>query len=154
VAATINASKLLTGAVGLTQAATVIERKLEIVTLTATPARAQNYIVFRGPTSGAVVTSLALAPGNGSTQPHAATEADTWIFSVVNKRTGGSLSKNACSLSGVTLAPTAWKNIPLNNGNSTVQSGESLRLELSISGAPMVLKNPAVAIEWVPLSNV
>lgn len=152
----INGSKLLASSVGLTQAATVIERKLEIISIAATPAKAQSYCVFRGPTSGAVITSLALSPGTGSSQPNTVPRSKNWIFSVVNKRTGLSLNKNACSFGGVgfaTLAATAWKTIPVNNGNSTVQSGETLWIAFTVSSTPVTMKYPAVAVEWTPLNN-
>lgn len=152
----INGSKLLASSVGLTQAPDVIERRLEIVTIAASPAKAQNYVVFRGPTSGAKITSLALSPGTGSSQPNTVPRSKNWIFSVVNKRTGGSLNKNACSFGATdfsTLAATAWKTIPVNNGNSTVQSGETLFIQFTVSSTPVTLHKPCVAVEWTPLSN-
>lgn len=155
-AGSVNGSKLLSSAVGLTQASTAIERRLEIATITATPAKAQSYVVFRGPTSGAIVTSLALTPGTGSAQPNTIPRSKNWVFSVVNKRTGLNLNKNACSFGGVgfsTLAATAWKTIPVNNGNSTVQAGETLWIAFTVSSTPVTLKYPAVAVEWQPLSN-
>ena len=143
--------KLGSAAAGLTAAATAVQRSVTVATVGVTPSTAHNYIVFRAPASGATITGLYFCPG--SDQNHAANEADTWIVDVANTRTGLDLSKNAPSLSGVTLASTAWKTIPVNNGNSTVLTGEGLLLKASISGTPAGLNHPALTIEWVPYSN-
>lgn len=137
--------------VGITQAADVIKRNVTVVTLGVTPATAFNATVFRAPPSGAQITGLNI--NFGSTQNHAATEADVWVWDVENARTGTDLSVNAQSLSNQTLAATAWRTTSLNNNAGTLLSGEGLRIKLSISGSPDALQSPAVAIEWKPVTN-
>lgn len=150
-AGSINGSKLLSGAVGLTQAATVIERKVVVATLAATPSTGQAYVVFRGPTSGARITAAAWTPG--SDQNHAVNEGDTWKVRIYNKRTGSNLNNTGGFLSGITLLATAWATIRLDTGKSTVQAGETLWASFGISGSPAALNNPAVYLEWTPLNN-
>lgn len=150
-AGSINGSKLLAGAVGLTAAATVIERKVVVASLAATPSVGQTYVVFRGPTSGARITAAAWSPG--SDQNHAVNEGDTWKLRLYNKRTGSALNGTGGFLSGVTLAGTAWQTIRLDTGKCTVQAGETLWASFGISGTPAALNNPAVYLEWTPLNN-
>lgn len=147
----ITSPKLSENCAGLTAIATVGKRQLTTVSCGTTPASAQNYVVFRAPSSGATIIYAGISPG--SDQSHAAAETDTWIFDIVNRTSGNSLSQNTPSLSGQTLAATAYKELPVNGGNSTVPAGETLRLEASVSGSPDALNHPMVAIEWVPCSN-
>ena len=151
-AGSINGSKLMTSAIGLTAAATVLERRLTVVQLTATLVVGQTYTVFRGPTSGAKITAAAWTPG--ALQNHAVNSSQTWAMRLYNKRTGNSLNAKGCSLSNMTLAATAWKTIPIDNGYATVQAGETLWASFGISGSPAAMNFPAVALEWIPLNNV
>ncbi len=144
--------KLGASAVGLTAAATAVQRSLTVVSLGSTPASAYNALVFRSPPSGATITAVYLAPG-AAYNASAGITGTNWIFSLKNKKTGGQLNKNACSLSNQTLAATAFKTIPVNNNNSTVLSGHMLRLECTITGAPVPMNYPICVIEWVPKNN-
>lgn len=144
--------KLGSAAVGLTAAATAVQRSLTVVSLGSTPASAYNALVFRSPPSGATITAVYLAPG-AAYNATAGITGTNWIFSLKNKKTGGQLNKNACSLSNQTLAATAFKTIPVNNNNSTVLSGHMLRLECTITGAPVPMNYPICVLEWVPKNN-
>lgn len=151
--ASIVGPKIGTAAVGLTQAASAIKRQLTVVPLGNTLATAFNSVVFRAPPQGATITAAYVCPG--SIQNHAVNESDTWIFTLqkysATIKTG--LSKNAPSLSNQTLAATAFRSLPINNGAATLVSGNRLRLEASISGTPAALQWPCVAIEWIPYTN-
>ncbi len=149
--ASIRNPKLGTNTVGLTQAATVIERHVAVVSLGSTPAAGEDVVVFRSPPSGATIKAAYLCPG--STQNHAVNEGDTWIFSLKNRTTGTRLSKNIPSLSNQTLAATAFKTIPVNGGYSTLLSGQVLSVSSSISGSPAALHYPLFQLEWVPYSH-
>lgn len=150
-AGSINGSKLLSGAVGLTQASTVIERQVVVASLAATPSTGQAYVVFRGPTSGAKITAAMWSPG--SAQNHAVNEGDTWKLRLYNKRTGSALNGTGGFLSGITVAATAWATIRLDTGKCTVLAGETIWASFGISGSPAALNNPAVYLEWTPLNN-
>lgn len=107
----ITSPKLSENCAGLTAIATVGKRQLTTVSCGSTPASAQNYVVFRAPSSGATIIYAGISPG--SDQSHAAAETDTWIFDIVNRTSGNSLSQNTPSLSGQTLAATAYKELPV-----------------------------------------
>jgi len=147
----IRGPEIATDSVGLTQAATVIKRKLTVVSCGLTPSTAYTHMLFRAPASGATITGLKV--NFGSTQNHAVNEADVWIWDIKNLSTAGDMSKQACSLSNQTLAATSWRDTPVNGGNSTLNAGAGLRIDLSISGTPAALQWPAVAIEWEPTNN-
>ncbi len=144
--------KLGTSSVGLTQAATVIQRNVTVVSLGASVSAAQNFMVFRSPPSGVTISAAYLGIG-GKWNATAGINGDNWVFSLKNAKTGSALNKNACSLSNQTLAATAFKTIPVNNGNSTVLSGHQLRLECSVTGGPVSLNCPVLVLEWVPKNN-
>ncbi len=143
--------KLGSNTVGLTQAATVIERNITVVSLGSTPAAGEDVVVFRSPPSGITLKAAYICPG--SIQNHAVNEADTWIFSLYNRTTGRRISKNIPSLSNQTLAATAFKTIPVNGGYSTVMSGHTLSVSSSISGSPAALHYPLIQLEWTPYSH-
>lgn len=84
---------------------------------------------------------------------HNVSAANTWIASVINARTGTSLNVNAASLSGVTLAATAFKSIPVNNGAATLLSGEGLRANFTVSGSPQTLTDATVVVRYIPTTN-
>ena len=147
----IRGPALGTNSVGLTQVPTVLERSISIASVGVTPATGHAPVVFRAPASGATVTAVYINPG--SVQNHAANEADVWTFRVKNTTTGNNLNALGASLSNTTLAATAWKSIPVDNGNSTVLSGHTLSLSMGISGSPAALQNPVCLVEWVPYSN-
>ena len=89
----------------------------------------------------------------GTAMYHAAGEADTWRFNLRNMTRGVSLNGKSASLSGITLAITAFKSIALNFGNSTLGDGDCLRLELNVSGTAQTLVQPSMVIHWVPTVN-
>lgn len=151
VANSIPGAALKTDSVGLTALSDAMQRNVNVVALGNTTATAFNSVIFRAPASGAKIAACYICPG--SAQNHAVNESDTWIF-VVKKYSGAAaLSKNAPSLSNQTLAATAFKTIPCNGGNSTLTSGQRLRVEASISGSPAALQWPVAVIEWTPLTN-
>jgi len=63
------------------------------------------------------------------------------------------LVKNNASLSGVTLGLTAFKTLPVNNGNSSLNANAGLFAQLSVSGTAQTLLNCSVHLEWTPLNN-
>ena len=148
---TIKEPQLGTNCVGLTQAATCLERRVTMVPLGITPAAGEDITIFRAPASGATIQGIYVCPG--SAQNHSTTEADTWSFLVSNMTTGKSLNAVGASLSGQTLAATAFKSIPINNGYATVLSGEMLNISTGISGSPDALHYPVASVEWVPYTN-
>lgn len=142
---------ILDGTLQFGAGSSAFKREVSVVTYGNTNATNHAARIFRAPASGAVVKAAYWYPG--STQPHAANEADTWIFSLKTLKGGLALNKNACSLSNQTLAHTACRAIPINNGYATLLSGNGLFITCSISGSPNALKYPAVVIEWYPYSN-
>lgn len=84
---------------------------------------------------------------------HAAAEADTWIFQLRNVTKSEALNLNNASLSNTTLTATAWKSIPMNNNNSTLQSGNSLQFQLTESGTAQTIDQLSVMLEWEPTVN-
>lgn len=143
--------KIGTAAVGITQAATAIKRNLEVVSLGNTPATGFKAPVFRAPASGATITAAYFCPG--SVQNHAVNETDTWLIRLISYPKALYLHKNKPSLSNQTLAATMYKQLPVNGGNSSLLSGESLFVSTGVSGSPTALWRPALVIEWVPKSN-
>ena len=127
------------------------KRQLERVTLNTSNTGAFSRMLMRGPDSKAQVTYVGV---NNPTQIyHAAGAVDAWIFDLINSTTGATLNSVAASLSGQTLAATAFKSIPVDNGNSTLKSGDGLQLQLTVSGVPQTLFNAQVQVEWVPLTD-
>ena len=144
--------KIGTAAVGLTAAATVLKRSAHTVSLgQQTTGGVKNRLVFIAPPSGATI--LAAKVNAGTAMYHAAGEADTWILQLRNQSAGANLVKNNASLSGVTLGLTAFKTLPVNNGNSSLLAGAGLYAQLSVSGTAQTLVNASFHIEWTPLNN-
>ncbi|MBT3193746.1 MAG: hypothetical protein HN341_14460 [Verrucomicrobia bacterium] len=127
------------------------KRQLTVVTLGGTNTGAFNKMVFRSPASKARVLGVKIS--NHAAMYHAAAEADTWIFNLVNTSTAATLNSVAVSLSGQTLAATSFKTIAVDNGNSTLGAQAGLQLKLTVSGAPQTLSNSSVFIEWTPTSD-
>lgn len=143
--------KLGADSAGLTAVADPIRRRTMTIMCGAAITGATNYPILRG---GAEVPQITGCYVNaGTAMYHAAGEADTWIFQVRNTTRALSLVKNNASLSGVTLAITAWKTLPMNNGNSTVSSGNSLQLQLTESGTAQTIDRLVCLIEWQPTVN-
>ncbi len=150
--AAIIGPKLGTAAVGLTASATVIKRSAHTVALgQQTTGGIKNRLVFIAPPSGATILSAKV--NAGTLMYHAAGEADTWIFQLRNQSAAVNLVKNNASLSGVTLGLTAFKTLPVNNGNSSMNAGAGLYAQLSVSGTAQTLVNASFHIEWTPLNN-
>jgi len=139
----VSPSSLMTGA----------KRDSETVTINTSNTGAFNRTVFRAPPSGARITYVGV--NNHTEMYHASNEADTWIFTLKNRSTSTSsnvtLNAQAVSLSGQTLAATSFKEIPVNNGNSTLGAGDVLQLQLTVSGTPQTLADSICYIEWTPV---
>lgn len=143
--------KIGTDAVGLTAVAGPVRRRTMTIMCGAAISGATNYPILRGGAEAPQITGCYV--NTGAAMYHAAGEADTWIFQVRNTTRALSLVKNNASLSGVTLAITAWKSLPMNNGNSTVSSGNSLQLQLTESGTAQTIDRLVCLIEWQPTVN-
>ena len=143
--------KLGADSAGLTAVADPIRRRTMTIMCGAAVAGATNYPILRGGAEAPQITGCYV--NAGTAMYHAAGEADTWIFQVRNTTRALSLVKNNASLSGVTLAITAWKTLPMNNGNSTVSSGNSLQLQLTESGTAQTIDRLVCLIEWQPTVN-
>ena len=143
--------KLGADSAGLTAVADPIRRRTMTVLCGSAITGATNYPVLRGGAEAPQVTGCYV--NAGTAMYHAAGEADTWIFQLRNTTRALSLVKNNASLSGVTLAITAWKALPMNNGNSTVSSGNSLQLQLTESGTAQTIDRLVVLLEWQPTAN-
>lgn len=151
-AGAVHGAKLKTDAVGLTALADPLQRHVLVVSYGSTPATAHVVNVFRAPASGAALQAVYWGPG--SVQNHDANEADTWIVTAKNMKSGLRMSAKQCSLSNQTLAATQFKTIPLNAGRATLLSGEVLAISCGISGSPAALQCPTVIIEWKPKNNL
>lgn len=151
-ASAVIGAKLKADSVGLTQLSDALMRHVVVVSWGGTQATAHVATVFRTPGSGATVLGAYWCPG--STQNHDVNEADTWIVTLKNAKTGLRLSAKQCSLSNQTLAATQVKTIPINAGRATLNSGEVLSVSLGISGTPAALKYPTLILEWSPKNNV
>ena len=143
--------KLGADSAGLTAVADPIRRRTMTIMCGAAVTGQTNYPILRGGAEAPQITGCYV--NTGAAMYHAAGEADTWIFQVRNTTRALNLVKNNASLSGVTLAITAWKQLPMNNGNSTVSSGNSLQLQLTESGAAQTLDRFVCLIEWQPTVN-
>ena len=126
-------------------------REMQVVTLNVSNTGAFNRTLVRFPTK-AQVTAVRFA-NSAEALYHAAAEADTWIFNLVNASTAATLNAVAASMSGQTLAATSYKVIPVDNGQATFNAGGVLQLQLSVSGAPQTLDVAQCEVEWVPLAN-
>lgn len=125
------------------------KRQISYVGFGSVPGANANLVIFTTPTKSKI-ESIEVFPN--ASMYHAANEADTWTFSVLNAQSGAAtLNAQAASLSGVTLAATAYKSIPINNGNATIESGVSLMLKLVVSGTPQTLSHLAVRTVWHPI---
>ena len=149
--AAVVSPKLGADSAGLTAVADPVRRRTMTVHLGAAVTGATNYPILRGGAEAPQITGCYV--NAGTAMYHAAGEADTWIFQLRNTTRALSLVKNNASLSGVTLAITAWKQLPMNNGNSTVSSGNSLQLQLTESGTAQTLDRLVCLIEWQPTVN-
>ena len=143
--------KLGADSAGLTAVADPIRRRTMTVHVGATVTGATNWPILRGGAEAPQVTGCYVS--TGAAMYHAAGEADTWIFQLRNVTRGLNLVKNNASLSGVTLASTAWKSLPINNGNSTMTAGDSLQFQLTESGTAQTLDQLMVMLEWQPTVN-
>ena len=143
--------KLGADSAGLTAVADPIRRRTMTVHVGATVTGATNWPILRGGAEAPQVTGCYVS--TGAAMYHAAGEADTWIFQLRNVTRGLNLVKNNASLSGVTLASTAWKSLPINNGNSTLTAGDSLQFQLTESGTAQTLDQLMVMLEWQPTVN-
>lgn len=112
---------------------------------------AGNRTVFQAPAGGARIKTAHLA--FDVLVYHHATAANTWIFNLRNQSAGLNLLKQNASLSGVSVAATGFKTLPLNNGNSTMNPYAGLQLQLTCSGVPQTLTNCSIFLEWIPLYN-
>lgn len=126
-------------------------RRIAVITLGGTTTGDKDYNLLRV-TSGKIQINR-MDWTNNAQMYHAAAEADTWAFDIVNASTGATLNSAAASLSGVTLAATAYKQIPLLNGNSTLSAGETLQLQLTASGVPQTLANSMVVVDYDIIGN-
>jgi hypothetical protein len=126
-------------------------REVIAVTLGGTTTGSKNYNLMRV-TSGKIQINR-IDWTNHAQMYHAAAEADTWAFDIVNASNGATLNSVAASLSNQTLAATAFKQLLVDNGNSTLKIGETLQLQITASGAPQTLADSMVVIDFDTLSN-
>jgi len=150
--AAVVSPKLGADSAGLTAVADPIRRRTMTVHVGAAVSGATNWPILRGGAEAPQITGCYV--NTGTAMYHAAAEADTWIFQLRNVSKGLNLVKNNASLSGVTLAATAWKSLPMNNANSTLTAGDSLQFQLTESGTAQTLDQLQVLIEWQPTVNV
>ena len=125
------------------------KRNVNVMTLNTSNTGAFNRVIFRAPPAGAQITYV------GINNPVAMYNnvANQWIFNAKNVSTAATLNAQAASLNNQTVAATGWKEIPVNNGNSTLEAGAVLQLQMTVSGAPQTLANAAVSVEWMPLGG-
>ena len=125
------------------------KREVQFTTINTSNTGAFNRVIFRAPSTKARITYVGVSN-------HVAMYKDVsgnWIFNVKNVSTAATLNVNAASLNNQTIAATAFKEIPVNNGNSTLLAGASLQLQLTVSGAPQTLSNASVQVEWEPING-
>ena len=125
-----------------------VKRNVAMTTLNTSNTGAFNRVVFRAPPSGARITYVGYT-GNVAMYKDV---TGTWISSVKNVSTTATLSAQAASLSDQTLTASSFKEIPVNNGNSTLGAGAVLQLQMTVSGAPQTLSNAMCVVEWEPVS--
>tara|TARA_Y100000310_G_scaffold74123_1_gene70260 strand:+ start:1441 stop:1887 length:447 start_codon:yes stop_codon:yes gene_type:complete len=107
---------------------------------------ADNFMVFRSTKKGRIKSAKVTA---NVAMYHAAAEADTWSFDVKNLSTAATLNGGgAASLSGITLAATAFLNIPIVGGNATLEANAGLQLQITESGTAQTLDQAMCVIEW------
>jgi len=147
---TVRGRVLGTDAVGLTAAATVLERHVQTVGLGRVTV-AQSFPVFVAPPSGAKLTAVRLTLG--TLMGHAVNSDKAWTFNISNTTANVCISKFGATLTGVTLKATSFRTILLNGGNSTLTANTVLKLRASVSGSPDPIPNLVVHIEWTPQSN-
>lgn len=143
--------KLGADSAGLTAVADPIRRRTMTVMCGSAVTAAANYPLLRGGAEAPQITGCYV--NTGTAMYHAAGEVDTWIFQVRNVSRSLNLVKNNASLSGVTLAATAWKTLPVNNANSTLTAGDTIQLQLTESGTAQTLDRLVCMIEWQPTVN-
>ena len=150
-ASAVVSPKLGADSAGLTAVADPIRRRTMTVRVGTAITGATNWPILRGGAEAPQITGCYV--NANAAMYHAAGEADTWIFQLRNVTRGLNLVKNNASLSGVTLAATAWKSLPMNNGNSTLGAGNSLQFQLTESGTAQTLTDLSVMLEWQPTVN-
>ena len=150
-ASAIVESKLGADSAGLTAVADPVRRRSMTVFCGAAITGAANYPLMRGGAEAPRITGCYV--NAGVQMYHAAGEADTWIFQVRNTTRSQNLLANNASLSNTTLTATAWKTLPMNNNNSTLQSGNSVQLQLTESGTAQTIDRLVCMIEWQPTVN-
>ena len=151
-AGAITQSKLGADSVGLTAVSDPIRRRTMTVRLGVNLAAGDNWPIMRAGAEAPQITGCYV--NCGVQMYHAAGEADTWTFTLRNVTKNLSLARTGASLSNVTLTATAWRNIPLHLGNSTLISGDSLQFQLTESGTAQTIDQLMVMVEWQPTANV
>ncbi len=125
------------------------KREVIYTTLNTSNTGAFNRVIFRAPSTKARITYVGVAS-------HAALYKKVnanWIFNVKNVSTAATLNAQAASMNNQTLTATGFKEIPVNNGNSTLLPGASLILAMTVSGAPQTLHNASIQVEWEPING-
>ena len=125
------------------------KREVQFTTLNTSNTGAFNRVIFRAPSTKARITYVGVTN-------HVAMYKEgnaTWIFNAKNVSTAATLNAQAASMSDQTLTATGFKEIPVNNGNSTLLAGASLRLEMTVTGVPQTLSNASVQVEWEPING-
>jgi hypothetical protein len=151
-ASAITQPKLGADSAGLTAVADPVMRRTFTMRCATTVTAADNYPLLRAGDEAPQILGCYVNPGVEI--GHGVENLNgTWIFTLRNVSKGVNLNANAASLSGVTLAATAWKSIPVNNGNGTLTAGDSLQLQLTESGAAFTMDQLAVMLEFEPTVN-
>jgi len=86
--------------------------------------------------------------------PHAAISSSTaniWKFNLVNGSSGATLNSAVASLSGQAIAATGYKDLLVDNGNSSLGVGGTLQIRFTVSGVPDELNDSSVVVAWEPV---
>lgn len=147
----IPGKNLIAGTLAVSAQSTGARRRVTVVSSGQITTGRHNRILLKAGAEQPRITYVGFSAGTA--MYHAPGEADTWRFNLRNMTRGVSLNGKSASLSGITLAITAFKSIALNLGNSTLGDGDCLRIELNVSGTAQTLVQPTMVIHWVPTKN-
>ena len=147
----IPGKNLIAGTLAVSAQSTGSRRRVTVIHAAQLTSGAHNRILMKAGADCPRITYVGFSAG--TSMYHAAGEADTWRLNLKNMTRNVSLNGKSASLSGITLAVTAFKSIALNFGNSTLGDGDCLRIELRVSGTPQTLVQPSMVIHWVPTKN-
>jgi len=137
--------------VGLSAIADPMRRRTQLVALGSLVIAGDNFPLMHAGAEAPRIMGCYV--NSGVEMRHDEASDDMWTFQLKNITRALSMAPMGTSLSGITLAATAWRAVPLSNGNSTLGAGDCLQMHLTVSGTGQTLDRFMCQLEWQPTVN-